>query len=217
MSYVVPPSPLARRATRIPARLALVLLPVTLGACLVTQEGPVQAGSPRPAPRTAAMISTAEQYLGVPYRWGGTSARTGFDCSGFTQHVFARHGVRIPRTSRAQLQAGSVIHVNRAALRQGDLIMFAQRGKPVSHVAIYAGHGRIIHSTKSGGGVRYDSFDTRRGQWFRNNMVAVRRVAPGRVGEGLVRDLVAELRASGVRLDFPLDAGDRAPMVRIRP
>jgi cell wall-associated NlpC family hydrolase len=226
MSYAVPARLVGRRratrSTSVSARLALLALPFTLGACVLQPEGPVQAGSPRPTavpsrtpvPRTSAMIRTAENYIGVPYKWGGTSPRTGFDCSGFTQYVFARHGVRIPRTSRAQLQAGQVIRVDRRALRQGDLIMFAERGQPVGHVAIYAGNGRIIHSSKSGRGVRYDDLDTQRGRWYRNNMVAVRRVASGYAGSTIVRDLVAELRASGVRVDYPLDPPDRLPMVR---
>ena len=89
----------------------------------------------------------------------------------------------VPRTSRAQVAAGTQVPVSVSALRPGDLIMFANPGKPISHVAIYAGNKRIIHSTKSGGGVRYDDLSSRRGAWYRNHMVAVRRLG-ARVSDG---------------------------------
>jgi len=204
-------------------RAALLVLP--LAACSQSTGRVAQQGRPLPASASTAsvVLPTAHRYLGVKYVWGGESPRTGFDCSGFTQYVFARHGVRIPRTSRAQVAAGTRIPVTLSSLRPGDLIMFANPGKPISHVALYVGNKRIIHSTKSGGGVRYDDLSTRRGAWYRNHMVAVRRIgaawpgyagsgtAPTPSGEFIVRDFVKELRAAGVRVDFPLDLGDFAP------
>lgn len=197
-------------------RAVALLLP--LAACS-TRSSPtgtvIQAGIPRPAPTTArsaaVVLPTADRYLGVKYKWGGTSPKTGFDCSGYTQFVFAKHGVQLPRTSRAQASAGERVRVDIQSLHAGDLIMFADAAKPISHVAIYAGNKRIIHSTKSGGGVRYDDLTSRRGTWFRNHMVVVRRVGASGQGSRIVRDLVKELRASGVRVDFPLDLGDFAP------
>lgn len=196
-------------------RGTLAALPLL--ACSSRTVGPVvQSGRPVPIPATtsaAAVLPTASQYLGVRYLWGGTSPRTGFDCSGYTQYVFAKHGVRLPRTSRAQASAGDRVRTDLATLRAGDLIMFAESGRPISHVAIYAGSQRIIHSSKSGGGVRYDDLTTSRGRWFRTHMVVARRVGTAGVGHGIVRDLVKELRASGVRVDYPLDLGDFAPKV----
>lgn len=156
-------------------------------------------------------MPTAERYLGVPYKWGGTSPNTGFDCSGYVQYVFAKHGVKLPRTSRAQASAGGRVPLEFNSLRTGDLIMFASSSKPISHVAIYAGNKKIIHSSKSGSGVRYDNLMSNRGAWYRDNAVVARRVGTEAQGHGIVRDLVAELRASGVRVDFPLDLGDFAP------
>ena len=205
-------------------RAALLVLP--LAACS-QQSAVIQQGRPYPA-RTAAaavVLPTAEEYLGVRYVWGGESPRTGFDCSGFTQYVFARHGVRIPRTSRAQVAAGTPVPVDVGSLMPGDLIMFANRGKPISHVAIYAGNKRIIHSTSSGGGVRYDDLSSRRGAWYRTHMVAVRRIGEAGVigewntgpnGDFMVRDYLKELRKRGVRVDFPLDERDFAPPVSRR-
>lgn len=188
-----------------------MLLP--LAAC--SQQSTIrQAGVPLPMPTSrtaAAVIPTAERYIGVKYTWGGTSPRTGFDCSGYVQYVFAKHGVRLPRTSRGQAHAGDRVPLSFDALRTGDLIMFASRGKPISHVAIYAGNRRILHSSKSGSGVRYDNLMTNRGAWYRENAVVARRVGTEAQGLGIVRDLMAELRASGVRVDFPLDLGDFAP------
>jgi len=200
-------------------RVALLVLPLAACSTRSTDRGTVvQAGRPFPTPTAsssaAVVLPTADRYVGVKYLWGGESPKTGFDCSGYTQYVFAKHGVRIPRTSRAQVAAGSAIPVRLEALQPGDLIMFAERGRPISHVAIYAGDRRIIHSSKSGGGVRYDNLMTQRGAWFRNNMVAVRRVGASGQGTRIVRDLVKELKASGVRVDFPLDFGDMAPRPR---
>ena len=196
-------------------RTAAILLPFA-AACSTRSAGTIiQAGRsvPTTSRSAAAVLPTAERYIGVKYKWGGTSPSTGFDCSGYTQFVFAKHGVHLPRTSRAQASAGDNIRDYRA-LRAGDLIMFAEDGQPISHVAIFAGRDRILHSSSSGAGVRYDDLSSARGTWFRNHMVVARRVGTAGQGLGIVRDIAAELRASGVRVDFPaiVDViGDLAP------
>src|SRR5205823_14057581 len=83
-----------------------------------------------------------------------SSPETGFDCSGFTQYVFARHGVRLPRTARDQAMVGTSLGRDWDALQPGDLVMFSDDGdmEHISHVAIFAGGNKIIHSTASGGG-----------------------------------------------------------------
>ena len=194
------------------AAWVIPVLPLIAG-CTTPGYPVIQSGRTIPSSAAAAVIPTAERYIGVKYRWGGTSPVTGFDCSGYTQYVFARHGVKLPRTSRAQALTGSRI-LDYRALRAGDLIMFAEDGKAISHVAIYAGRDRILHSSKSGSGVRYDDLKTRRGAWFANHMVVARRVTTPSQGGRIVNDLVSELRASGVRVDFPMIAdviGDLAP------
>jgi cell wall-associated NlpC family hydrolase len=165
-------------------------------------------GAVAPPASVARVIPTAERYLGTPYRYGGTSPVTGFDCSGFVQYVFARNAVRLPRTSRQQAKVGVALRRNWKSLSAGDLVMFAERGEPISHVAIYAGHDRIIHASASGGEVRYDDLSTRRGQWFVQHMVAARRVTPD--ARGLMLDLVKMLDAKTL-LDTALDIGDLAP------
>ena len=164
--------------------------------------------SKAPARSAARVLPTAERYLGVPYRWGGTSPKTGFDCSGFVQYVFAKHGTRLPRTSREQASSGQRLRPVWASLRPGDLVMFAEPGRRISHVAIYAGRRRIIHATGSGRRVRYDALDTKRGKWFTRHLVAARRVSPR--GASLVSDLLAKQSRESVPLR-QLDPPDRAP------
>ncbi|HXT15264.1 MAG TPA: C40 family peptidase [Gemmatimonadaceae bacterium] len=154
----------------------------------------------------ARLINAAEQYIGTPYVYGGTSPR-GFDCSGFTQYVFARQGVRLPRTAAEQAQVGEALPNEWRAIAAGDLVMFAEHDR-IDHVAIYAGHNRIIHSSSSGGGVRYDDLTTQRGQWFVDHMVAARRVTSD--SRGLLLDLARGFGEVGVQLDGP----DHAPRGR---
>ena len=169
-----------------------------------TVDLPLPAPSPGGAGSTR-VLSRADDYLGVPYKWGGTSPRTGFDCSGYVQYVYRREGVELPRTSRQQAVAGTRRPTRWDAAAPGDLVMFANPGEKVSHVAFYAGNGRIIHSSSSGGGVRYDDLSSRRGQWYRQRLVAVRRVS-GR-GPAIAKGLLERLGLAEVRLDPP----DRAP------
>ena len=94
------------------------------------------------------IISTARQYIGVPYLWGGTTPN-GFDCSGFVQYVFDLHGISLPRTSKEQFTAGS--WVSKSNLQPGDLVFFNTSGSGVSHLGIYIGNGQFIHSSSSKG------------------------------------------------------------------
>ncbi len=98
------------------------------------------------------IISTAQQYLGVPYVWGGSSP-SGFDCSGFVQYVYAQCGINLPRTADIQGTAGYA--VSKAELQPGDLVFFAGDYVNVSHVGIYVGDGKMVHASQSG--IAYDS------------------------------------------------------------
>ena len=192
------------------ARTAAIILPLAVGACAypgvpVSSSGRPVLTIPTSGRSAAAVIPTAERYLGVKYTWGGNTPSSGFDCSGYVKYVFEKHGVRLPRTSRAQASAGDRVPLDFSYLRAGDLIMFANKGEAISHVAIYAGDRKILHSSKSGQGVRYDDLRSNRGAWYRENAVVARRVGTEAQGRGIVRDLVSELRAAGVRVDFPLD------------
>jgi cell wall-associated NlpC family hydrolase len=163
---------------------------------------PVSGSSASSAARR--VVPTGEQYIGTPYRYGGTSPRTGFDCSGFVQYVYGMHGVDLPRTSRQMAGSGIAVNPSRRSLEVGDLMLFSQGGR-ISHVAIYAGNGRFIHSSSSGRGVRYDDLDTKRGKWFANHMVAARRVT----GDG--RILVNAFTGGSLIAFDHLDPPDSAP------
>jgi cell wall-associated NlpC family hydrolase len=99
------------------------------------------------------IVRTAQQYIGVPYRWGGESPRTGFDCSGLTMVVYRLNGLDLPRASGQQWRAGTPI--KRGQLAKGDLVFFATSGgRRVSHVGIYAGNGNFLHAPGSGRKIR---------------------------------------------------------------
>ncbi|MBX3096342.1 MAG: C40 family peptidase [Fimbriimonadaceae bacterium] len=132
--------------------------------------------APEPAPvlgqsAADALLATAHAQMGIRYVWGGTS-RSGFDCSGFTTYVFARHGVSLPRTALSQSNVGIV--VSRDALMPGDLIFFkTSRRARVTHVGISLGGDRFIHASSGGGQVRTDSLNS---QYYSNAFVGARRV-----------------------------------------
>jgi peptidoglycan DL-endopeptidase CwlO len=97
-----------------------------------------------PSSQYGGVVGIAMQYLGTPYRWGGSSPSTGFDCSGFTMYVYSRVGVSIPRTVSTQYGVG--VAVSRSELQPGDLVFFNGLG----HVGIYIGGNQFIHSPHTG-------------------------------------------------------------------
>ncbi len=96
----------------------------------------------------SSMISYAEDYLGTPYVWGGTTPSPGFDCSGFTQYVLRHSGVVIQRTSEQQYLEGAP--VARSQLEPGDLVFFTTYAPGASHVGIYVGNGLMIDAEDYG-------------------------------------------------------------------
>lgn len=107
--------------------------------------------------KASDMVITAMNFLGVPYRRGGSDADDGFDCSGFTRHVFEMSlGLVLPRRVDEQAQAPGLIEVRRDELRPGDLVFFNTLKRTFSHVGIYVGDGKFIHSPRSGASVRVE-------------------------------------------------------------
>jgi peptidoglycan DL-endopeptidase CwlO len=130
----------------------LRLTTLLLLLCALACSGVASGAQKRPARATASMkaaagrrvVTFARKQIGIPYRWGGTSPRSGFDCSGLVRYVYAHFGISLPHSSYAQFGAGR--RVSRGHLRPGDLVFFSG----VGHVGIYVGHGRYIHAPHSG-------------------------------------------------------------------
>ncbi len=131
---------------------------------------PGRAGLPRET-LEADLVRTARRFIGSPYRWGGTSARRGFDCSGLTMTVYRLNGFELPRSAAAQHRAGTP--VSRSDVRPGDLVFFAtgRRGR-VSHVGIYTGGAEFIHAPRRGKTIRSASLNNR---YFRQRFMGARK------------------------------------------
>ena len=97
------------------------------------------------------LISYATQFVGNPYVWGGTSLTNGADCSGFTLSIFAKYGVYLPNSSKAQANCGTRISASEA--KPGDLFFYGS-GSSISHVAIYIGNGQIVHASSKKTGIK---------------------------------------------------------------
>lgn len=106
--------------------------------------------------RRGQIIKGAEKLLGQPYKWGGESFKEGgFDCSGLIQYVYGQYGVKTPRVSQDQAKMGRVTR-NIGELKPGDFVAWDRGGTGgPSHIAIYAGNGRVIESPRTGLNVRY--------------------------------------------------------------
>jgi len=127
------------------------------------------------AGRTTDLVTTAMGFLGVPYRRGGTSAETGFDCSGFVRSIFEQtRGLVLPR--KASDQARSTEKIEKKDLQPGDLVFFNTMRRTFSHVGIYIGDGKFIHSPRSGLKVRVE--DMRASYWTKR-FNGARRVVGG--------------------------------------
>lgn len=98
--------------------------------------------------KSKQLISTGKKFLGVPYRFGAPSGVTSaFDCSSFTQYIFKKMGISLPRTTTTQVSVGKKVRY----LSMGDLVFFNTNGRGISHVGIYAGYGKMLHSSSSKG------------------------------------------------------------------
>jgi cell wall-associated NlpC family hydrolase len=105
--------------------------------------------------RTSEMAVATMDFVGIRYRRGGESAETGFDCSGFTRHVFAMSlGMMLPRRADEQATAPGFVAVPRDDLQPGDLVFFSTLKRSFSHVGIYIGANRFIHAPRTGASIR---------------------------------------------------------------
>jgi cell wall-associated NlpC family hydrolase len=122
--------------------------------------------------RASELVVTAMGFLGVPYRRGGNSAETGFDCSGFVRAMYEQTvGLLLPR--RANEQAAATQAIDKKDLQPGDLVFFNTMRRAFSHVGIYIGEGKFIHSPKPGAQVRVEDMG---GSYWQRRFNGARRV-----------------------------------------
>ena len=125
---------------------------------LAPVEQAIAAGN-APGPKALAAIEEASKYVGTDYKWGGSTPQTGFDCSGLMQWAYAQSGVQIPRVTYTQIAAANGVEIaDKAALKPGDLVFFANAGD-VHHVGMYLGGDKFLHAPHTGDVVKVSSLD----------------------------------------------------------
>jgi len=141
-----------------------------------SSDGAVQA---EPASLADSIVATAAAAMGRPYEYGGTGAGGGgFDCSGLIQYAYKKHGIVLERRSTDQAREGRKVGRKLDQLRPADLLTFSNRGGPVTHVGLYMGGGRFIHSATRGVQISTLSAEDPYGRWWYKRWVGVRRIVP---------------------------------------
>ena len=159
--------------------LLALLLATLLSACASAPERapsathptspppPVDSTPPAHPQEANDVLFHAIGLVGTPYRWGGNTPSTGFDCSGLVDYVYRTSaGISLPRTSHdmSRMDVPKITRIDN--LDSGDLLFFRTEGSRISHVAIYVGKGRFVHAPNSGGTVRLDNLSNR--YWHRH-------------------------------------------------
>lgn len=156
---------------------------IVVGMCTTIGLSTLMASGAGTAPVAAASVTSStgqaivnlgKKYMGVRYVFGASTSTTkSFDCSSFMKYIFSKYGVNLPRSSVAQSKVGSA--VSKANLRVGDLVFFSSgsraNGRNVTHVAVYAGNGKILHTYGSPG---VTISDLNSGNWKRTYLKARR-------------------------------------------
>ncbi|MBB6669181.1 C40 family peptidase [Cohnella nanjingensis] len=143
---------------------------------VIAFTGAAMASSPSASAATTKadkIITLGKKYLGVKYRFGAPSGKTSvFDCSSFTQYIFGKYGVKLPRVSSSQATKGKKIA--KASLKKGDLVFFktSRTGSKIGHVAVYIGSNKILH-TYGKPGVTVTSLSS---TYWKQHYVTARRV-----------------------------------------
>lgn len=153
-------------------KFGILLLVLLLGACSSAKKdvrGPY-------GQATGSATTYARSLIGTPYKYGGTSPDTGFDCSGFVGHVFKRTlDISLPRTTQQMSRHGKEVRLSQ--LREGDLVFFDTNRRSFSHVGIYLGNDRFIHAPSSGGRVRIEDMNM---NYWRKHFNGARRITSQR-------------------------------------
>jgi cell wall-associated NlpC family hydrolase len=162
-----------RQASAIMKHKRLYLCALFVGSGFLPLPAPASALHAEGA-RAETPADQALRAVGTRYRLGGSSPRTGFDCSGLVTHAFEQAwGVTLPHNVQAQSRIG--IPVKRGALQPGDLVFYNTRNRPYSHVGIYLGEGRFIHAPRPGKLVRVESLQS---SYWSARFNGARRVTP---------------------------------------
>ena len=150
-----------------------LLLPETATSSLQPDAGP----RPKPSTLADSIIATATEAMGRPYTYGGTGVDgEGFDCSGLIQYAYGKHGLALPRRSTDQAREGRKIDRKMKLLTAADILTFSNSGGRVTHVGLYIGDGRFIHSATRGVQVSVLSAEDPYGRWWHKRWVGVRRI-----------------------------------------
>jgi murein DD-endopeptidase len=149
-------------------RCAIIMVVLALTGCGGDEALQQQSGAAGSTTRSA--VTVAQQLVGAPYRYGGSSPNYGFDCSGLVYYSYQRAGLDVPRTTDGLYD--STFPVDPRALRQGDLLFFSIKGK-VSHVGLYVGKGKFVHAPSSGKKVSYASIES---PYWREHLVRAGRL-----------------------------------------
>ncbi|UUZ86075.1 C40 family peptidase [Paenibacillus sp. P26] len=156
------------------SRLGKALVSVSLSVGLLTSvsmftEAPAaHAATVSASSKANSIIATGKRYMGVRYQFAAPSGRTNaFDCSSFTQYVYKKNGINLPRSSKQQSKVGT--YVPKSQLKPGDLVFFYS---PIHHVAIYIGNGKILH-TYGKPGVTISDMNS---GWWKSHYATARRV-----------------------------------------
>ncbi|AOE84358.1 C40 family peptidase [Pseudomonas sp. TCU-HL1] len=170
-----------------PDRLAIIALAALLTACASKVPPPyspsvVTAPAQQFSPAAEDVLFRALGLVGTPYRWGGNTPDSGFDCSGLIGYVYRDAvGISLPRSTR-ELIAMRAPSIGVNALQSGDLVFFATNGGgQVSHAGIYVGEGRFVHAPRTGGTVRLDSLSN--SYWQRSYLSAKRVIFDPRLAQ----------------------------------
>lgn len=163
------------------ARLSLLALAALLTACAGNPPA-TEPSNPFPIVDGSAddVLISAIGLVGTPYRYGGNTPESGFDCSGLIGYVYRNSaGISLPRSTREMIGVRAP-SVGRNQLQSGDLVFFATNGgSQVSHAGIYVGEGRFVHAPSSGGTVRLDYLST--AYWQKTYLSAKRVLAPAQL------------------------------------
>lgn len=166
--------------------LAVVVLGVGLVGCASKAPTPVVIN--QPSYSSAVQYEQADDVLfralglvGTPYRWGGNTPESGFDCSGLIGYVYRdAAGIQLPRSTREMINIKAPV-IAKHALKSGDLVFFAtQKRGQVNHAGIYVGEGRFVHAPSTGGTVRLDRLDN---SYWQARFLNAKRVLPTQLAQ----------------------------------